>query len=41
MLPAIFVNNDINATKSFEIECLFNQQIVKKDKGCAVKYFVC
>lgn len=38
---AVFVNSDTNATKSFEVDCLLNKQIIKKDKGCVIKYLVC
>ena len=40
MAPAIFVNGDINATKSFEVDCLLNKQTVKKGRGRAVEYLV-
>ena len=41
MPPTVFVNGDTDATKSFEVDRLFNKQTVKKDRGRAVEYLVC
>ena len=37
----VFVNSDIDVTKSFEVDRLLNKQTVKKDRGHAVEYLVC
>ena len=39
-LPSVFVEDDTNKHKSFEIDCFFNKRIVRKSKELAVKYFV-
>lgn len=41
ILPTIFVDGDINVSKSFKVECLLNKQTVKKGKGRMVEYLVC
>ena len=41
MPPAVFIDGDTNASKSFEVERLLNKQTVKKGKGRAVEYLVC
>lgn len=41
MLPAVFVDSNTDAVKSFKVDRLLNKQTVKKSKGHAVEYFVC
>ena len=41
MPPAVFVDGDTDATKLFEVDRLFNKQIVKKGKSRAIEYLVC
>lgn len=36
----MIVNNDTNIIKLFEVDCLLNKQVVKKYKGCTVKYLI-
>ena len=40
MPPAVFVDDDIDAVKSFEVDRLLNKRIVRKGKGRAVEYLV-
>lgn len=37
----VFVDGDTDVAKFFEVNCLLNKQIVKKDKDCTVKYLIC
>ena len=37
----VLVGRDIDAVKSFEIDCLLNKQIIKKGRGQDVEYLVC
>ncbi len=41
MPPAMFVDGDTDAAKSFEVDCLLNKWIVKKGKGRAIEYLIC
>ena len=41
MPPAVFVEGDTDADKSFEVDCLLNKQTVKKGRGRAIEYLVC
>ena len=40
MPPAMFVDDDTDASKSFEVERLLHKRTVKKGKGRAVEYLV-
>lgn len=41
MPPAVFIDGDTDAAKSFEVDRLLNKRVVKKGKGRAVEYLVC
>ena len=41
MLSAMFLDNDTDATKCFEVDRLLNKQTVKKGRGRAVEYLIC
>ena len=41
MPPAVFVDGDINATKFFKVDRLFNKQTAKEGRGRTVEYLVC
>ena len=40
MPPAVFVDGDIDAVKSFKVDRLLNKRIVKKGKGRTIEYLV-
>lgn len=39
--PTVFVDDDTDNLKSFEINRLLNKRTIKRDKGLTVKYLVC
>lgn len=40
-LHLVFIENDTNVLKSFEVKRLLNKKVVKKSKGHLVEYLVC
>ena len=38
--PSVFVEDDTDKHKSFEIDCLFNKRMVRKDRGLTIKYLM-
>lgn len=40
-LFSVFVDGDTDNLKFFEIDCLLNERMIKRDKGLDVEYLIC